>query len=94
MPRAHVHETITMTDKPASQESINDREWADPRNWDGWLGSYRSEADSLTWVPKRNPRLGWTLNFAHASAWWSLTGLLIVPLGFLLFLVIVTTSAP
>ena len=90
MRHGRVHETITMTQRLASQEAISDREWADPRNWEGWLGSYRSEADSRTWVPKRNPRLGWTLNFAHATAWWSLAGLLIVPLGLLLLVFLIS----
>ena len=46
---------------------------------------YSSKADDRIWVPKRNPRMGLTLNFAHAGAWWSLLGLSIVPLAFVLF---------
>ena len=71
------------------QEEIDAQEWSNPENWQGWFGSYRSKRDSRTWVPKQNPDLGWTLNFAHAGAWGSLLGLSMVPLGFvLLFLLL------
>ncbi len=75
-----------------SQDDVNDREWADERNWTGWLGTYRSTTDSRTWVPKRNPQMGWTLNFAHAGAWWSLLGLSIVPLGVLLLVALLIAT--
>lgn len=71
-----------------SQDLINQREWDRPENWRGFLGSYRSGRDIRIWVPKRNPRLGWTLNFAHRGAYWTLAGLLTVPLGSLLLLVL------
>ena len=50
------------------QDEINDREWADPKNWNGWFGAYSSKADDRIWVPKQNARMGQTLNFAHAGA--------------------------
>jgi uncharacterized membrane protein len=71
-----------------SQDEVNTREWADPRNWRGWFCIYSSKADDRIWVPKRNPRMGLTLNFAHRGAWWSLLGLSIVPLGFVLLFVL------
>jgi len=71
-----------------SQEEINDREWADPKNWDGWFGAYSSKADDRIWVPKPNAETGQTLNFAHAGAWWSLLGLSIIPLAFVLLAVL------
>jgi uncharacterized membrane protein len=71
-----------------AQDLINQQEWERPENWTGWLGTYRSERDERTWVPKRNPVMGWTLNFAHRNAWWWLLGPLIVPLGLLLFAVL------
>jgi uncharacterized membrane protein len=70
------------------QEEIDAEEWANPANWRGWLGWYRSRRDSRTWVPKRNPGLGWTLNFARSAAWWSVLGLSIVPLAFVLLLLL------
>ena len=70
------------------QDQINDAEWADARNWTGWLCIYSSKADNRIWVPKRNPRMGLTLNFAHRGAWWSLLGLSIVPLGLVLLFVL------
>ena len=70
------------------QDEINEREWADLKNWRGWLCFYSSKADNRIWVPKRNPRMGLTLNFAHRGAWWSLLGLSIVPLGFVLLFIL------
>lgn len=75
-----------------AQERLNQQEWAKPENWTGWFGSYRSPRDTRVWVPKRNPAFGWTLNVAHRAAWWSLLGLLAVPLGVLLLLLLVSLS--
>ena len=51
-----------------TQKAIDEAEWNDPTNWrGGWLGIYYSERDSRAWVPKRNPALGATLNFARRS---------------------------
>jgi hypothetical protein len=65
-----------------AQELLNQQEWEQSDNWTGWLGIYRGARDMRLWVPKRNPDHGWTLNFAHRAAWWSLLGLFSVPLGF------------
>lgn len=53
-------------------DETNQKEWDNPQNWsDRWIGLYFSKRDSRLWVPKRNPRLGWTLNLAHpAGAVW------------------------
>ena len=69
------------------QERINQQEWEHPENWSRW-SVYRSSRDTRLWVPKSNPRLGWTLNFAHPDAWWSCLGLFTVPLGLLLLFVL------
>ena len=71
------------------QNAINQREWENPDNWRGWLCTYRSARDTRVWVPKKNPKLGVTINFAHAAAWWNLLGIMSVPLGFLLLFVLV-----
>ena len=71
------------------QDVINQQEWESPENWTGWFGTYRSARDARLWVPKKNPRLGWTLNFAHRGAWWACLAPAWVPLGFaLLFLLL------
>jgi len=74
------------------QDQINEHEWADPKNWRGWLCVYSTKADNRTWVPKRNPRMGSTLNFARAGAWWSLLGLSIIPLAFVLLFVLLRVT--
>lgn len=64
-----------------TEEELKNRdEWSRSENWTG-LGTYRSRLDTRLWVPKREPGLGSTLNFAHSGAWWSLVGLLSVPIG-------------
>jgi uncharacterized membrane protein len=50
--------------------------WDDPSHWHGgWLGLYVNPDDPRTWVPKRRPAFGWTLNFAHAKSRWWLAGI-------------------
>lgn len=64
----------------ASQDP-NQREWENPANWSGGVfGIYRSDRDSRTWVPKRNPRMGWTLNFSRRLSWLWLAGLVAGPI--------------
>jgi uncharacterized membrane protein len=69
------------------EDDINEREWRQPDNWH-WLGIYRSASDTRALVPKRNPRLGYTLNFAHRRSWAYLLGFSIVPLGFVLLFIL------
>jgi hypothetical protein len=45
-----------------------DKLWSDPANWHGW-GFYYCKDDPRTIVPKRIKWTGWTINFAHTSAW-------------------------
>lgn len=71
-----------------SQDDINEEEWANPANWRGPFCIYSSKSDNRIWVPKRNPSMGWTLNFAHGAAWWSLLGLSIIPLAFVLLAIL------
>ncbi len=52
-----------MTDH-THQDETNQAEWANP---DNWTTIYFSKKDSRTWVPKQNPRHGWTINFGNAS---------------------------
>ena len=63
-----------------TQDEINQREWENPNNGsDTLVGVYFSKQDSRTWVPKRAPGLGWTLNLGHPSGAWWLIGLITVP---------------
>jgi len=56
-----------------NRKQINKMEWENPLNWSGpiWMGVYSSRRDSRTWVPKRIPSLGWTVNLGKAAgvAW-------------------------
>lgn len=61
-----------------TQDEINDAEWRNPENWsDRFVGIYFSKKDTRTWVPKRSPRLGWTLNLAHPRGAYWLIGLFV-----------------
>jgi uncharacterized membrane protein len=60
------------------QGVINHREWCYPANWNGgMLRRYASSRDTRLWVPKSNPVLGWTLNFAHPASTYWLVGLVL-----------------
>jgi len=52
-----------MTDH-THQDETNQAAWENP---DNWTTIYFSKKDSRTWVPKQNPRYGWTINFGNAS---------------------------
>jgi uncharacterized membrane protein len=74
-----------------TQREINEAEWRDPKNWHGgWLGLYKSERDTRVWVPKPNPRMGMTVNFAHRSGVLTLLLILSIGLGLVLFSVLVS----
>ena len=65
------------------QKQINQAEWENPDNWSGpgWISFYFSKADSRTWVPKKIPWMGWTLNLGKpAGAWWLLAIIVALPL--------------
>ena len=48
----------------------------DPANWKGRI--YRCAADPRVIVPKRYRWAGWTINFAHRSAWPVLLAMLLL----------------
>jgi uncharacterized membrane protein len=75
-----------------TQDEINANEWDKPENWTAdsmWLCVYFSHADSRTFVPKRVPSHGWTLNLAKRSGVAWLIACIVGPL--LLTLLITTT---
>jgi uncharacterized membrane protein len=47
-----------------TQDEVNQAEWKNPENWST---IYFSKKDSRSCVPKRNPKHGWTINFANPS---------------------------
>ena len=53
--------------------------WRDPANWR--LGIYRCAADPRVIVPKRAKWMGWTVNFAHRSAWPVLLAMVLLVAG-------------
>jgi len=46
------------------EEEINQREWEDP---DNWTTIYFSKKDKRSWVPKKNPKHGVTINFGSPA---------------------------
>ncbi len=53
-----------------NQHEINKEEWENPDNWsDGskLMCVYLSHKDSRTWVPKRIPSMGSTMNLAKQA---------------------------
>src|SRR5262245_61555110 len=51
--------------------------WQDPRHWAGGV-VYHCTADPRVIVPRRRRWGGWTLNFAHRSAWLALLAAVVV----------------
>ena len=71
-----------------TQREIDDAEWGNPANWHGgFLGVYYSQRDSRSFVPKRNPIMGVTINFARPGGIVFLTGIL----GFAAVMVVLST---
>lgn len=52
-----------------TQDEINQAEWNNPDNWGGpdWIAVYFSKKDTRSWVPKRIPWMGYTLNLGQTS---------------------------
>jgi uncharacterized membrane protein len=48
----------------------------DPGNWKGLF--YFNRKDPRIFVPKLNPSMGWTLNFASPYAYFTLIGIVLV----------------
>lgn len=57
-------------------------EWERDENWyGGFLGVYHAPRDPRVWVPRRPPRLGWTVNLARRASWLWLLAVLVTPLA-------------
>ena len=61
-----------------------ERLWSDPANWRGPF--YYCKGDPRNIVPKRVRQTGWTINFAHPSAWVGLLVRMAVMVGGLAYL--------
>ena len=76
------------------RNEINQAEWENPANWTAgpkWLSVYFSHRDSRTWVPKRIPWMGVTINLAKPGAVvWLIGYILGVPLIIFYFNIIYT----
>ena len=62
-----------------TQDETNRAEWQSPDNWAGpdWMALYFSKRDSRTWVPKKLPWTGFTLNLARREGVYWLFGILV-----------------
>lgn len=69
-----------------TQDDVNLAEWTNSDNWN--YGFYRSTRDDRVWVPKRTGGAGTTINFGHRNSGWAALGLMLVPLGLLLALIV------
>jgi len=72
------------------QKEINKAEWANPDNWtkgSNLFCVYFSHKDSRTWVPKRIPWMGSTLNLGKATGVMWLIGFLVGIPAAILFII-------
>ncbi len=80
-----------------TQDNVNKEEWGKAGNWSAgskWICVYFSHKDSRTWVPKRIPSHGCTMNLAKQAGVAWLTGFLVGIPDFiiLVFMVIIPSS--
>jgi uncharacterized membrane protein len=79
-----------------NQDEINKSEWENPANWTAGskhLCVYFSHKDSRTWVPKRIPSMGSTLNLGRRSGVAWLVGFMIgIPVFTIVMCIIIMES--
>lgn len=61
------------------------QDWDNPDNWK-WGAIYYNKNDKRLFVPKRNPNMGVTLNFALPLSFLVLIVIIILPLGIILLI--------
>ena len=73
----------------------NRAQWENPDNWSGpdWMAIYFSKRDSRTWVPKKLPAMGWTLNLGRRGGVYWLFGILAGLPSFMIALAILMALA-
>lgn len=66
-----------------TQKEINEVAWKNPENWKGpdWRAIYVSKKDTRSWVRKKIPWMGWTLNLGRTSGVCWLIGIFIIILN-------------
>jgi len=73
-----------------TQDEINKAEWENPDNWtkgSKLLCVYFSQKDSRTWVPKRIPWMGSTINLGKVAGVAWLTGFFVgLPIIFVIIM--------
>ena len=72
----------------AHQDSINQTEWANPRNWTGFMGLYGSPRDTRILVPNNTKALGYLPNTAHLGGKLYVAAVLVILLGWPLFAIL------
>ena len=76
-----------------TQSEVNEAEWRNPNNWRGWgrwFRIYHSDRDTRAWVPKPDPRMGMTVNFARRSGVVTIAIVLAIGLGVALLAILST----
>jgi uncharacterized membrane protein len=63
--------------KPKMDKEINDLMHKNPDNWKAGI-FYFNPTDPRILVPKKNPIMGWTLNFASPYSYISLAAIILV----------------
>ncbi len=77
-------QTYRVQMQPKLPKGTLDKLWNDPENWRGAF--YFCKNDPRNLVPKRVRSTGWTLNFAHPSAWIGVLVRMTVLAGLLIYL--------
>ena len=62
--------------KTKLDKELLDSMWKNPDNWKGIL--YVNQKDPRIFVPKSNPKFGWTLNFGNTLTYLAFTGIILV----------------
>jgi uncharacterized membrane protein len=70
--------------KTELQKEIEETMSKDPGNW--WGPFYVNKKDSRIMVPKLNPAMGFTLNFASPYAYVTMTGIILVIIAYSIYL--------
>ena len=62
-----------------TENETNRAEWDNSDNWAGpdWMAIYFCKRDTRTWVPKKLPWMGWTLNLGRDAGVRWLIGILV-----------------
>jgi Predicted membrane protein len=70
--------------KTKNEKIVEDSTIRDSRNWKGMF--YKNRRDYRIIVPKKNPAMGWTLNFANPYSYILLIAIILIVLLFSLFM--------